>query len=163
MILNVAIAGGTEFDRARFSRRFISCIEYEKSVFDLYRRKVPFDVSFEAHTAFSVNQLLCDAMVTNEALGGLVHIYKPLRLVVHRDTPFDVADLTGDDPVSSILRDEIEAVYKKYRLDFLFKIGESPTPPSAEAIFDFGPEKAAAIINKVCDANGLIDNSWDTA
>lgn len=163
MILNVAVTGGEGSERAAFSRRFIQLVEYSRNVFEVYRRSIPFEMGGDAAAAFSVNQLLCDAMMTNEAVRGLAHVYNPLRLIVHRDTPYDVADLTGDGACMELLREEIESVYGAYRLDFVFKVGESPTPPSGETVWELGPEEAAAMINRVCDASGLDRHSGYTA
>ena len=163
MMLNVAITGGDRIERTNFARRLISRIEYSRSVFEVYLRTVPVEMEATPTTVFAVNQLLCDAMMTNEAMNDLAHIYNPLRLVVHRDTAYDVADVTGDDLVSETLRDETEAVYGKYRLDFVFKVGGSPTPPSGETVWELGPDEAADMINKVCDASGLDKNSGYTA
>lgn len=59
-------------------------MRHANSVFEVYRRKTPFAMGDVAAAAFSVNQLLCDAMMVNEAVRGLAHLYRPLQLVVHR-------------------------------------------------------------------------------
>ena len=87
MILNVAVTGGDALERAAFARRFVPCVRHANSVFEVYRRKTPFAMGDVAAAAFSVNQLLCDAMMVNEAVRGLAHLYRPLQLVVPCMTP----------------------------------------------------------------------------
>lgn len=163
MILNVAVTGGDALERAAFARRFVPCVRHANSVFEVYRRKTPFAMGDVAAAAFSVNQLLCDAMMVNEAVRGLAHLYRPLQLVVHRDTPFDVADLTdGGEPYRTLL-EEHETVYGAFPLDFVFKVGESLWGPFGGVVLELGPEEAADVIGKVCDASGLGGDSGYTA
>lgn len=163
MILNVAVMGGDSAGRIMFARRFLPLVEYSRSVFEVYKRTVPFEMDSEGRTAFEVNQLLCDTMMVNEAMKGLAHMYSPLRLVVHRDTPYDIAGLRDGGASLAVLQKEMAAVYSTYPLDFVFKLGESPVEPSGETIWEVRPEEAAMMINEVCEASGLEKHSGHPA
>ena len=163
MILNVAIVGGESADRIAFARRFIQCVPYVNSVFEVYVRKTPFNMEEVPSSTFSVNQLLCDAMMVNEAVRGLAHLYHPLNLIVHRDTPFDVVDLSIDREPHVTLCKELDAFCGVFPYDFVFKVGESVCEPRGGVLLELGPQEAAEVIGKVCEANGLGESSGDTA
>lgn len=156
MILNICLLGGSSAGKLNFSRHFTSLLDYPYSAFEIYNRPIPIDTSNDSLLNLKINQLLFDAILTNEQLKGIGHLYKSLKLVIHRDTPFEMVDSIENQSLSKIVRTEIEDVYERYPINIAFVLDGGSYPVKSNSVFTInGPIEAAEIVNGICDECGL--------
>lgn len=119
MIINIGLVGGDEAERISFARLLNDNLP-NFSLFEVYRRYLSFEASEEVHTNTAFNQILFDSMVTHDSIKRLELIYKPVQVIIQRDTIFDLSIESSE--MRPVLEETAEAYLAHYPFHFLFLV-----------------------------------------